>query len=90
MGTWFATEQALPGEAEIVQFIVGQRSVPLRGQFHEGAFATRWWRYAADEVCNWCALDDLPSKHGTGTERIPSPTTSPHLFNDMLGTESLI
>ena len=31
MGSWFATEQALPDEDEAIRFIVGQRDVPLHG-----------------------------------------------------------
>lgn len=89
MGIWFATAQALPCEDEAVRFVVGERSVPLHGQFHDGAFATRWWRYAAHEVCNWCALGAGPSPHGIGgSERnLPLPTASPRVFADMLGAE---
>jgi len=86
MGDWFATAQALPCEDEAVRFVVGQRSVPLHGQFHDGAFATRWWRYAAHEVCNWCALGNIPPPHGAECN-LPSRTESPRLFADMLGAE---
>ena len=85
MGIWFATAQTLPCEDEAVQFVIGERSVPLRGQFRDGAFATRWWRYAADDVCNWCTL--RPSIDVPGSvERTQHRATC--LFADGLESES--
>ena len=84
MGIWFATAQTLPCEDEAVQFVIGERSVPLRGQFRDGAFATRWWRYAAEEVCNWCTL--RPSTDVSGCiER--TQHTVPCMFAEGRGTE---
>jgi hypothetical protein len=78
MEDWFATAQALPGEDEAIRFIVGQRGVPLYGQFREGLFRSRWWSYAASQVRNWSAMDHVrsgPKIVAADRAFVPCPTS---------------
>jgi hypothetical protein len=76
MGSWFATEQALPDEDEAIRFIVGQREVPLHGWFREGTFTSRWWRYRPSLVRDWSAIDDDRSGEQVKRPRAPLPGAS--------------
>lgn len=74
MGIWITTAQGLPGEDEAVQFTIGARAVPLRGQYRHGEFATRWWRYPAWNVDRWSVLDRDAD--------VVSRASSAHAFDD--------
>lgn len=50
---WIATTDALPGDGQHVEFLIGQRACPLRGTFHFGRFCSKWIGYVPAVVSGW-------------------------------------